>query len=177
MLLTVSKVLGEVFNAVSPLAGGFLSITASLSDCLVEMANAVNNSKTFKTTLDGIHWIIGKVSEGMQTFAGVLTDVSNNVSVVFDPLKTLGEWFENFISFITPKLKWLADKIGEIFEELGSGASGAFGNLNGNALWGFANAGMIAGLIAGIKGFWKLLKISALPLKTQSGVWQNFLTS
>lgn len=171
MLLTVSKVLGEVFNAVSPLAGGFLSITASLGDCLVEMANAVNNSKTFKTTLDGIHWIIGKVSEGMQTFAGVLTDVSNNVSVVFDPLKTLGEWFENFISFITPKLKWLADKIGEIFEELGSGASGAFGNLNGNALWGFANAGMIAGLIAGIKGFLEAFKdISSTVKDTIGGV-------
>lgn len=169
MLLTVSKVLGEVFNAVSPLAGGFLSITASLGDCLVEMANAVNNSKTFKTTLDGIHWIIGKVSEGMQTFAGVLTDVSNNVSVVFDPLKTLGEWFENFISFITPKLKWLADKIGEIFEELGSGASGAFGNLNGNALWGFANAGMIAGLIAGIKGFLEAFKDIGSTVKDTIG--------
>lgn len=169
MLLTVSKVLGEVFNAVSPLAGGFLSITASLGDCLVEMANAVNNSKTFKTTLDGIHWIIGKVSEGMQTFAGVLTDVSNNVSVVFDPLKTLGVWFENFISFITPKLKWLADKIGEIFEELGSGASGAFGNLNGNALWGFANAGMIAGLIAGIKGFLEAFKDIGSTVKDTIG--------
>lgn len=169
MLLTVSKVLGEVFNAVSPLAGGFLSITASLGDCLVEMANAVNNSKTFKTTLDGIHWIIGKVSEGMQTFAGVLTDVSNNVSVVFDPLKTLGEWFENFISFITPKLKWLADKIGEIFEELGSGASGAFGNLNGNALWGFANAGMIAGLIADIKGFLEAFKDIGSTVKDTIG--------
>ena len=169
MLLTVGKVLGEVFNAVSPLAGGFLSITASLGDCLVEMANAVNNSKTFKTTLDGIHWIIGKVSEGMQTFAGVLTDVSNNVSVVFDPLKTLGEWFENFISFITPKLKWLADKIGEIFEELGSGASGAFGNLNGNALWGFANAGMIAGLIAGIKGFLEAFKDIGSTVKDTIG--------
>lgn len=169
MLLTVSKVLGEVFNAVSPLAGGFLSITASLGDCLVEMANAVNNSKTFKTTLDGIHWIIGKVSEGMQTFAGVLTDVSNNVSVVFDPLKTLGEWFENFISFITPKLKWLADKIGEIFEELGSGASGAFGNLNGNALWGFANAGMIARLIAGIKGFLEAFKDIGSTVKDTIG--------
>ena len=169
MLLTVSKVLGEVFNAVSPLAGGFLSITASLGDCFVEMANAVNNSKTFKTTLDGIHWIIGKVSEGMQTFAGVLTDVSNNVSVVFDPLKTLGEWFENFISFITPKLKWLADKIGEIFEELGSGASGAFGNLNGNALWGFANAGMIAGLIAGIKGFLEAFKDIGSTVKDTIG--------
>lgn len=169
VLLTVGKVLGEVFNAVSPLAGGFLSITASLGDCLVEMANAVNNSKTFKTTLDGIHWIIGKVSEGMQTFAGVLTDVSNNVSVVFDPLKTLGEWFENFISFITPKLKWLADKIGEIFEELGSGASGAFGNLNGNALWGFANAGMIAGLIAGIKGFLEAFKDIGSTVKDTIG--------
>lgn len=169
VLLTVSKVLGEVFNAVSPLAGGFLSITAALGDCLVEMANAVNNSKTFKTTLDGIHWIIGKVSEGMQTFAGVLTDVSNNVSVVFDPLKTLGEWFENFISFITPKLKWLADKIGEIFEELGSGASGAFGNLNGNALWGFANAGMIAGLIAGIKGFLEAFKDIGSTVKDTIG--------
>lgn len=169
VLLTVSKVLGEVFNAVSPLAGGFLSITASLGDCLLEMANAVNNSKTFKTTLDGIHWIIGKVSEGMQTFAGVLTDVSNNVSVVFDPLKTLGEWFENFISFITPKLKWLADKIGEIFEELGSGASGAFGNLNGNALWGFANAGMIAGLIAGIKGFLEAFKDIGSTVKDTIG--------
>lgn len=169
VLLTVGKVLGEVFNAVSPLAGGFLSITASLGDCLVEMANAVNNYKTFKTTLDGIHWIIGKVSEGMQTFAGVLTDVSNNVSVVFDPLKTLGEWFENFISFITPKLKWLADKIGEIFEELGSGASGAFGNLNGNALWGFANAGMIAGLIAGIKGFLEAFKDIGSTVKDTIG--------
>lgn len=169
VLLTVGKVLGEVFNAVSPLAGGFLSITASLGDCLVEMANAVNNSKTFKTTLDGIHWIIGKVSEGMQTFAGVLTDISNNVSVVFDPLKTLGEWFENFISFITPKLKWLADKIGEIFEELGSGASGAFGNLNGNALWGFANAGMIAGLIAGIKGFLEAFKDIGSTVKDTIG--------
>ena len=169
VLLTVGKVLGEVFNAVSPLAGGFLSITASLGDCLVEMANAVNNSKTFKTTLDGIHWIIGKVSEGMQTLAGVLTDVSNNVSVVFDPLKTLGEWFENFISFITPKLKWLADKIGEIFEELGSGASGAFGNLNGNALWGFANAGMIAGLIAGIKGFLEAFKDIGSTVKDTIG--------
>lgn len=169
VLLTVGKVLGEVFNAVSPLAGGFLSITASLGDCLVEMANAVNNSKAFKTTLDGIHWIIGKVSEGMQTFAGVLTDVSNNVSVVFDPLKTLGEWFENFISFITPKLKWLADKIREIFEELGSGASGAFGNLNGNALWGFANAGMIAGLIAGIKGFLEAFKDIGSTVKDTIG--------
>lgn len=169
VLLTVGKVLGEVFNAVSPLAGGFLSITASLGDCLVEMANAVNNSKTFKTTLDGIHWIIGKVSEGMQTLAGVLTDVSNNVSVVFDPLKTLGEWLENFISFITPKLKWLADKIGEIFEELGSGASGAFGNLNGNALWGFANAGMIAGLIAGIKGFLEAFKDIGSTVKDTIG--------
>ena len=28
-----------------------------------------------------------------------------------------------------------------------------------------------------LRAFWKLLKISALPLKTQSGVWQNFLTS
>lgn len=169
VLLTVGKVLGEVFNAVSPLAGGFLSITASLGDCLVEMVNAVNNSKAFKTTLDGIHWIIGKVSEGMQTFAGVLTDVSNNVSVVFDPLKTLGEWFENFISFITPKLKWLADKIGEIFEELGSGASGAFGNLNGNTLWGFANAGMIAGLIAGIKGFLEAFKDIGSTVKDTIG--------
>ena len=169
VLLTVGKVLGEVFNAVSPLAGGFLSITASLGDCLVEMANAVNNSKAFKTTLDGIHWIIGKVSEGMQTFAGVLTDVSNNVSVVFDPLKTLGEWFENFISFITPKLKWLADKIWEIFEELGSSASGAFGNLNGNALWGFANAGMIAGLIAGIKGFLEAFKDIGSTVKDTIG--------
>lgn len=169
MLLTVGKVLGKAFNAVSPLAGGFLSITAALGDCLVEMANAVNNSRAFKTTLDGIYWIIGKVSEGMQAFAGVLTNVLNNVSVVFDPLKTLGEWFENFISFITPKLKWLADKIGEIFEELGSGASGAFGNLNDNALWGFANAGMIAGLIAGIKGFLEAFKDIGSTVKDTIG--------
>ena len=111
----------------------------------------------------------------MQTFAGVLTDVSNNVSVVFDPLKTLGEWFENFISFITPKLKWLADKIGEIFEELGSGASGAFGNLNGNALWGFANAGMIAGLIAGIKGFLEAFKDIGSTVKDTIGGVEELL--
>lgn len=97
---SVPKVLGEVFNAASPLAGGFLSITAALGDCLVKMADAVNNSTVFKTVLDGIHWIIGKVSEGMQAFAGVLTNVSNNVSVVFDPLKTK-EMFEDNLTEVT----------------------------------------------------------------------------
>lgn len=168
-LLATGKILGQVFNAVSPLAGGFLSVTAALGDCLVEMADVVNNSSALKSVLDGIHWVIGKVSEGMQAFAEILTNVSNNVSVVFDPLKTLGEWFETFISFIAPKLKWLADKIGEIFEELGSGAAGAFGNLNKNAVWGFANAGMIAGLVAGIKGFLEAFKDIGSTIKDTVG--------
>ena len=60
-------------------------------------------------------------------------------------------------------------KSGRFFEELGSGASGAFGNLNGNALWGFANAGMIAGLIAGIKGFLEAFKDIGSTVKDTIG--------
>lgn len=154
-LLAVGKVLGEVFNAASPLAGGFLSITAALGDCLVEMANAVNNSTVFKATLDGIHWIIGKVSEGMRAFAGVLTNVSNNVSVVFDPLKTLGEWFMSFINFIAPGLYAFGSSADKIFKEFGASAKEAFNSLDTEKLANVINSGLIAGILAGIKGFLK----------------------
>lgn len=152
-LLAVGKVLGEVFNAVSPLAGGFLSITAALGDCLVEMTTAVNNSTVFKTTLDGIHWIIGKVSEGMQAFAGVLTNVSNSVSVVFDPLKTLGEWFMSFINFIAPGLYAFGSSADKIFKEFGASAKEAFNSLDTEKLANVINSGLVAGILAGVKGF------------------------
>ena len=152
-LLAVGKVLGEVFNAASPLAGGFLSITAALGDCLVEMANAVNNSTVFKTVLDGIHWIIGKVSEGMQAFAGVLTNVSNNVSVVFDPLKTLGEWFTSFINFIAPGLYAFGSSADKIFKGFGASAKEAFNSLDTEKLANVINSGLVAGIFAGVKGF------------------------
>lgn len=153
VLLAVGKVLGEVFNAISPLAGGFLSITAALGDCLVEMANAVNNSTVFKTVLDGIHWIIGKVSEGMQAFAGVLTNVSNNVSVVFDPLKTLGEWFTSFINFIAPGLYAFGSSADKIFKGFGASAKEAFNSLDTEELANVINSGLVAGIFAGVKGF------------------------
>lgn len=153
--LAVGKVLGEVFNAASPLAGGFLSITAALGDCLVEMANAVNNSTVLKATLDGIHWIIGKVSEGMQVFAGVLTNVSNNVSVVFDPLKTLGEWFMSFINFIAPGLYAFGSSADKIFMEFGASAKEAFNSLDTEKLANVINSGLVAGILAGVKGFLK----------------------
>ena len=153
VLLAVGKVLGEVFNAISPLAGGFLSITAALGDCLVEMANAVNNSTVFKTVLDGIHWIIGKVSEGMQAFAGVLTNVSNNVSVVFDPLKTLGEWFTSFINFIAPGLYAFGSSADKIFKGFGASAKEAFNSLDTEKLANVINSGLVAGIFAGVKGF------------------------
>lgn len=154
-LLAVGKVLGEVFNAASPLAGGFLSITAALGDCLVEMADAVNNSTVFKTVLDGIHWIIGKVSEGMQAFAGVLTNVSNNVSVVFDPLKTLGEWFMSFINFIAPGLYTFGSSADKIFKEVGASAKEAFNSLDTEKLANVINSGLVVGILAGVKGFLK----------------------
>lgn len=152
-LLAVGKVLGEVFNAASPLANGFLSITAALGDCLVEMTTAVNNSTVFKTTLDGIHWIIGKVSEGMQAFAGVLTNVSNSVSVVFDPLKTLGEWFMSFINFIAPGLYAFGSSADKIFKEFGASAKEAFNSLDTEKLANVINSGLVAGILAGVKGF------------------------
>lgn len=153
--LAVGKVLGEVFNAASPLAGGFLSITAALGDCLVEMTTAVNNSTVFKTTLDGIHWIIGKVSEGMQAFAGVLTNVSNSVSVVFDPLKTLGEWFMSFINFIAPGLYAFGSSADKIFKEFGASAKEAFNSLDTEKLANVINSGLVVGILAGVKGFLK----------------------
>lgn len=154
-LLAVGKVLGEVFNAASPLAGGFLSITAALGDCLVEMAATVNNSTVFKTTLDGIHWIIGKVSEEMQAFAGVLTNVSNSVSVVFDPLKTLGEWFMSFINFIAPGLYAFGSSADKIFKEFGASAKEAFNSLDTEKLANVINSGLVVGILAGVKGFLK----------------------
>lgn len=154
-LLAVGKVLGEVLNAASPLAGGFLSITAALGDCLVEMANAINNSTVFKATLDGIHWIIGKVSEGMQAFAGVLTNVSNNVSIVFDLLKTLGEWFASFINFIAPGLYAFGSSADKIFKEFGVSAKEAFNGLDTEKLANVINSGLVAGILAGVKGFLK----------------------
>ena len=113
------------------------------------MTTAVNNSTVFKTTLDGIHWIIGKVSEGMQAFAGVLTNVSNSVSVVFDPLKTLGEWFMSFINFIAPGLYAFGSSADKIFKEFGASAKEAFNSLDTEKLANVINSGLVAGILAG----------------------------
>lgn len=157
-LLAVGKVLGQVLGAVSPLAGGFLSITAALGDCLTEMANAVTNSTVFKTVLDGIHWVIGKVSEAMETFSGVLSNVSNNVTVVFNPLKTLGEWFAGFIDFIAPGLYAFGSAAGKAFKEFGESAKEAFNSLDTEKLANVVNSGLVAGILAGIRGFLKSAK-------------------
>ena len=128
-----------------------------------------NITGTFSEVLSTLSYILDKVAGGIQKVIDWIIELGTKTSVVFDPIKAVGTWFENFISFITPKLKWLADKIGEIFEELGSGVSGAFGNLNTNAVWGFANAGMIAGLVAGIKGFLAAFKDIGSTIKDTVG--------
>lgn len=165
----VGSGIATVFTSLSPVGNSLLTLTANIGDYFVKLEQSSNITGTFSEVLSTLSYILDKVAGGIQKVIDWIIELGTKTSVVFDPIKAVGTWFENFISFITPKLKWLADKIGEIFEELGSGVSGAFGNLNTNAVWGFANAGMIAGLVAGIKGFLAAFKDIGSTIKDTVG--------
>lgn len=165
----VGSGIATVFTSLSPIGNSLLTLAANIGDYFVKLEQSSNITGTFSEVLSTLSYILDKVAGGIQKVIDWIIELGTKTSVVFDPIKTVGTWFESFISFITPKLKWLADKIGEIFEELGSGAAGAFGNLNKNAVWGFANAGMIAGLVAGIKGFLAAFKDIGSTIKDTVG--------
>lgn len=165
----VGSGIATVFTSLSPVGNSLLTLAANIGDYFVKLEQSSNITGTFSEVLSTLSYILDKVAGGIQKVIDWIIELGTKTSVVFDPIKAVGTWFENFISFITPKLKWLADKIGEIFEELGSGASGAFGDLNKNAVWGFANAGMIAGLVAGIKGFLNAFKDIGSTIKDTVG--------
>lgn len=165
----VGSGIATVFTSLSPVGNSLLTLAANIGDYFVKLEQSSNITGTFSEVLSTLSYILDKVAGGIQKVIDWIIKLGTKTSVVFDPIKAVGTWFENFISFITPKLKWLADKIGEIFEELGSGVSGAFGNLNTNAVWGFANAGMIAGLVAGIKGFLAAFKDIGSTIKDTVG--------
>lgn len=165
----VGSGIATVFTSLSPVGNSLLTLAANIGDYFVKLEQSSNITGTFSEVLSTLSYILDKVAGGIQKVIDWIIELGTKTSVVFDPIKAVGTWFENFISFITPKLKWLADKIGAIFEELGSGVSGAFGNLNTNAVWGFANAGMIAGLVAGIKGFLAAFKDIGSTIKDTVG--------
>lgn len=165
----VGSGIATVFTSLSPVGNSLLTLAANIGDYFVKLEQSSNITGTFSEVLSTLSYILDKVAGGIQKVIDWIIELGTKTSVVFDPIKAVGTWFESFISFITPKLKWLADKIGEIFEELGSGAAGAFGNLNKNAVWGFANAGMIAGLVAGIKGFLAAFKDIGSTIKDTVG--------
>lgn len=149
----IGSTLATVFAKVLPIGGSFLEITANIGDYFVELEKASNITETFETALDGFGSVLGVVSEAIQTAIGWIAELGAKTSIVFDPIKMIGGWIESFVEFITPKLKTLASAMNEIFEQLGSGIESSFGSLNQNALWGFANAGLITGILSGIKGF------------------------
>ena len=165
----VGSGIATVFTSLSPVGNSLLTLAANIGDYFVKLEQSSNITGTFSEVLSTLSHILDKVAGGIQKVIDWIIELGTKTSVVFDPIKAVGTWFESFISFITPKLKWLADKIGEIFEELGSGVAGAFGNLNKNAVWGFANAGMIAGLVAGIKGFLAAFKDIGSTIKDTVG--------
>lgn len=165
----VGSGIATVFTSLSPVGNSLLTLAANIGDYFVKLEQSSNITGTFSEVLSTLSHILDKVAGGIQKVIDWIIELGTKTSVVFDPIKAVGTWFESFISFITPKLKWLADKIGEIFEELGSGAAGAFGKLNKNAVWGFANAGMIAGLVAGIKGFLAAFKDIGSTIKDTVG--------
>lgn len=149
----IGSTLATVFAKILPIGGSFLEITANIGDYFVELEKASGITATFETALDGIGSVLGVVSEAIQTAIGWIAELGAKTSIVFDPIKTIGGWIESFVDFITPKLKTLAGAMNDIFEQLGSGIESSFGSLNQNVLWGFANAGLITGILSGIKGF------------------------
>ena len=165
----IGSAIATVFESLMPAGNSLLDLLANVGDYFVELEKSSGITETFSKVLDTLSYVMDKVAGGIQAVIVWITELGTKTSIVFDPIKTVGGWLENFVTFITPKIKWLADCVGEIFEQLGSGASGAFGDLNGNALWGFANAGMIAGLVAGIKGFLDAFKDIGSTVKDTIG--------
>lgn len=173
MGLTVIKGAGNtlwtVLSAFEPVAKSVMKVAAGLGDYFVELEKSSHITETFGNIASAITPVLETISGAIKSVIEWIAELGAKTSIVFDPIKTVGDWIKRFIDFVIPKLKWLTDQLGEIFKELGSGAAGAFKNLDGNTIWGFANTGMIVGLIAGIKGFFNAFKDIGSTIKDTIG--------
>lgn len=142
-----------VFKSLTPAADSLLTLAANIGDYFVKLGESSGITETFSTVLETLSHVMDKVSGAVKTVIDWFIELGAKTSVVFDPIRTVGGWIENFINFVGPKLEWLADRMGELFSELGNSAMSGFGDFNKNALWGFVNAGLATSIIAGIKGF------------------------
>lgn len=174
---SVGSGIATVFTALLPAGSSLLDILANVGDYFVELEKSSGIAETIAKVFGTLSYITAMAADGIREVIGWIGEFGAKAFAVFDPIKTFGGWIESFVDFITPKVKWLADSIGKIFEELGKGASGAFGNLNSNAVWGFVNTGMIAGLIASIKGFLKAFKDIGSTIKGAVGSVTELLKS
>ena len=154
----IGNALLNTLSIFAPAAKSALKFVASIGDYFVELEKSSHIVGSFEEAFNKARPAIEKVSGAIQGVIGWVAKLGAKTSIVFAPLKAIGSLVERFIDFAVPKLEKLASVMGDIFSQLGNSALNGFGSMNSNALLGFANAGLIAGAVAGVKGFFDAFK-------------------
>lgn len=154
----IGNALLNTLSIFAPAAKSALKFVASIGDYFVELEKSSHIVGSFEEAFNKARPAIEKVSSAIQGVIGWVAELGAKTSIVFDPLKAIGSLVERFIDFVVPKLEKLASVMSDIFSQLGNSALNGFGSMNSNALLGFANAGLIAGAVAGVKGFFDAFK-------------------
>lgn len=167
LLSGIAKIAGQLVKPLAPLGEGILDIASALGECLTGMVETAEKSSALQLLLDGIQWTVSGVSTVLNELAGVLSRVASNTTIVFDPLKQLGEWIANLIDFAGPGIAAFGQMAAEGLKNFWTSAQEALGNADPEAFGRWISTGLTAGVLAGLKG---LLDAAKEVVKSGSGI-------
>lgn len=153
IVIGIGRAIGTIVESFAPAGKSALKLTAGIGDYLVALEKSSTFTTAFEKVLGTLHRAFAEISDAIQIAIRWIMELGTSTSKIFDPFAALGNAIVSLLNFITPKLKALAAEMSAIFKRIGSSVFESAGSLNDNALWGFVNAGLITGIIAGIKGF------------------------
>ena len=156
-----------------PAGEGLLSFSGGIGDWLVALDEAIKKSGIFKVVVEKLVNVIKIVADGVKTavstifgaiksFGNVdmsgLDNLSEQVSLKFEPFTTLGELIHNIFSKLAelfkktmPVFVKVGSILGDVFSKLGTAIGDAFINGGFSAVLDFINKGLLATILLGIR--------------------------
>lgn len=161
----IASAFAEILGISAPIAGDFLTMTASLGDFLVELSKTARESGIFKVAVDIIKTGAGLAAAGLEKLTTKCKDIFkffenidlSGVEVTITPFKSIAEAG----AWALDKLRLACEKAMPFLSSFGSYVSDAFGKFSTaistavkggslDALLDLANGGLIAGLVVGV---------------------------
>ena len=140
----VAKGVSKLLSYFVDLAKGILGVSGSFGDWISGVRDTIKESGIFGTVIGGIVKILQKFVGAIKTVVSALKE------------KFVSPGFEGFLAVLSGiwnVIKFVADKIMQVFSALGKGLLNAFRTGDFKAAMDVLNGGIIAAILLKIKGF------------------------